>query len=480
MRILCVTFLILMVSRGTGQDKALLAQSNYTPTSSVYLNPSSMSDAKTWLDINLVGVGAMAHNNYLYIPNSHLSSLLTSQTVTVRDRFNSRNNQAAITSFVQGPGFALQIGDHAFGINTSIRSYTNANRIPSELSKLIYEDLNYTTLQNQNYTVKNGTVDHMTWGEVGFSYSKIIYKNGVDFISLGGTVKRLYGYGSGGLKINDMSYTVTNDSTFNVSNFDGAIYYSKPTIDFPGKIQNKGWGMDIGFTYKRMLSPVTGYTPHSKSSNCEQKDYLFKFGASLLDFGAIKFDHQTIYRTYNSGQGELPLEAEADFESVAANTDALVTETGNSNDKTKYLQHLPTSLSVQFDYNLGRGFYANASIIQSALPSRLTGVIRPNTLSVGIRYASKWLEFGIPVTLYDYRYPTVGLMVRLYNVTVGTDHLIPFIAKSDIYRGDIYASVKIPFYKSPQCRDKRGGGNRGSKNKKNSDYKGGLIDCPSF
>ncbi len=476
MRILSVIILFLTVSTSVGQDKAFLANSNYAPTSSVYLNPSSMSDSKTWLDINLVGFGAMAHNNYLYIPNSHLSSLLKSDNITVNDRYNNRRNQAIVSSNIQGPGFTLQIKDHSFGLNTSIRSITNANRIPSELSKLIFEDLNYTALQNQDYSMKNGSVDHMTWGEIGLSYSKLIYKKGVDLIAVGGTLKRLYGFSSAGLKINDLSYRVPNDSTLSATSYNGAIYYSEPNIGFPGKIQNKGWGLDLGFTYKRMLSSVSGYTPHSESSNCEQKAYKFKFGVSLLDLGAIKFDTQTTHRTYSSGQGEVPLEADDNFESIAANTDALVTEAGSSNDKTSYLQHLPSSLSVQFDYNLGRGLYANAVVTQSVLPSKLTGVIRPNTLTAGIRYESKWLELGVPVTLYDYRYPTVGFMLRLYNVTIGTDHLIPFIAKSDIYRADIYASIKIPFFKSPQCRGKRSGGRKGG----SPDYKGGLIDCPSF
>ncbi len=37
--------------------------SNYSPTNGVHINPSSMLDAKTWLDIHIVGAGAYLNND---------------------------------------------------------------------------------------------------------------------------------------------------------------------------------------------------------------------------------------------------------------------------------------------------------------------------------------------------------------------------------------------------------------------------------
>ena len=50
-----------------GQNAFGTLHGNYTPTNSVYVNPSSMLDAKVWLDINIVGAGAYVNNNLVYL-----------------------------------------------------------------------------------------------------------------------------------------------------------------------------------------------------------------------------------------------------------------------------------------------------------------------------------------------------------------------------------------------------------------------------
>jgi hypothetical protein len=83
----------------------------------------------------------------------------------------------------------------------------------------------------------------------------------------------------------------------------------------------------------------------------------------------------------------------------------------------------------------------------------------------------------LPISLYDYRSPQVGLAFRFYSVTIGSDNILPFFIPMNVYSGNIYASVKIMLVKNPAC----GKGKKGKKSK-NGTYKskGSAVDCPAF
>jgi hypothetical protein len=97
--------------------------------------------------------------------------------------------------------------------------------------------------------------------------------------------------------------------------------------------------------------------------------------------------------------------------------------------------------------------YANASLVQG-LPISQTkfGVRRANSLMAGLRYESKLLEVSLPLSLYEYRYPQVGLAFRFYFLTIGTDKLVYFFGKNNLYGGDIYAHIHIPITYHPACK----------------------------
>ena len=125
---------------------------------------------------------------------------------------------------------------------------------------------------------------------------------------------------------------------------------------------------------------------------------------------------------------------------------------------------LPTFMSVQFDYNLWASrVYVNGTIIQGIPAGRRTfGVRHANSLSVTPRYESYWIELALPFSLYEYRYPQMGAAVRLGPLTVGTDKLISWISRTDLYGADIYMHLKIPIQYNPKCRQRfKGRGGRG-------------------
>ena len=64
-------------------------------------------------------------------------------------------------------------------------------------------------------------------------------------------------------------------------------------------------------------------------------------------------------------------------------------------------------------------------------------------LAITPRYETEWLEVSMPVSLYNYKYPRIGLSVRFLYFTVGTERLGTYLGLADINGMDIYASIKF-------------------------------------
>jgi hypothetical protein len=206
-----------------------------------------------------------------------------------------------------------------------------------------------------------------------------------------------------------------------------------------------------------MLGEASTYYPNSAKYGCRENSYKYKIGISLMDLGSIKFpEDQILYAGYNFS--DFDWERYQDAEANEDNATDLFAQQENNIEQGNVRQpnkmSLPTFISAQLDYNLWASkIYVNATWIQGIPPSRRAfGVRHANSLSVTPRYESYWIDFALPFSLYEYRYPQLGAALRLGPVTIGTDKLISWIAKTNLYGADIYAHVKIPIRSNPKCR----------------------------
>jgi hypothetical protein len=109
---------------------------------------------------------------------------------------------------------------------------------------------------------------------------------------------------------------------------------------------------------------------------------------------------------------------------------------------------LPTALIINADYKFKESFYLAAAIIA---PVRWINpqLRRPVNLAVIPRYETRYLEVNIPVSLYDWNHPRIGLSIRIHDLTIGTDRLGGYFANHDFTGMDIYFSYKINFNGHP-------------------------------
>ncbi len=455
---LCWLFISGLISfQGLAQHQAGLFVDNYTPIKQHLLNPSAIVDQKVWLDINLVGAAAFARNNLVYLPSSSWSK---PQEIS-GPRFNNSRKfiKAHIATEVLGPSISFTVKQHSFGLHTAVRGYANVNRIPGVLDDLMELDMN-GAVGDGLFSLRNARVKGMAWGEVGLSYGKILKMNRNEMLTGGITVNRMIGLSNLGIMINRSDLSITNAQGV-LASADGQFSYAAPAWN-----AGRGWGANLGFTFKKMEEDLRGYAPHSSSADCMLPDYKYKIGFSVTDIGGIRFDRDMISSRINETMDIDDLQNIGDAGDIS---DAFLVA-----DSIPFTAALPTTISGQFDYNMTHGFYFNATIIHRLVNSTGFGVERANLLAVSARYESKFFGVSFPLSLYEYTTPQLGMMLRMGPVIIGSDHALPFIIAQDIYAGDIFVYVNFSINKAPSCWVKS------EKNKKRKKINLKSAYCPQW
>lgn len=203
-------------------------------------------------------------------------------------------------------------------------------------------------------------------------------------------------------------------------------------------------GLDIGVVYVKRK----GIDNKRYKRLCDQQynDYKYRIGISILDIGRIKYKNNTQLHSYDNVNILWQ-----DYDTLSFdNINQMVSELSNvfygdpdaSLQATSMKIGLPTALSVQADLHFSKNIYFGGYWIHPIRLNRHT-LRRPAQLSFVPRYETKYLEFSLPLSLYEYQYPRVGASVRLYFLTIGTERIGTWIGLSNLDGMDLYFSVKI-------------------------------------
>lgn len=455
-------FLVMTPLNLLAQESPGLTQGNFSGSQLVHLNPSNLFQSRVFIDVQLGSVMGFGQNNSIFIPANDFRTYNIFGSDVVFPSYEKGNNftyrkdeKLRSGAFVSRIGLLSGMyltGDHAFAINTSVRSFSSIRRVPFEIPVFGVMDLNHTPLHNIRFRNEDMRMASMVWGEIGFTYAYTFSKFVRDHWAAGITLKGLFGFSGAFMKVDAVDYIVVNDETIHVLNLDATagialpVDYNNNNFPPPGSpINGSGLGLDLGITYTLKKYGIQVSNPRRV---CEEpfNDYEFRLGVSLIDIGVIRFRNQAELHRFE--------ERSLFWENVGINSTTIrdITEElsalfheGNPDatlSGNTFAIGLPTALSVQFDYNLYRDWYLNGLIIQP-LPIYTYSLVRPAQLAVTPRYETAWLEFGVPVSLYDYRLPRLGFFARLGILTFGTDRIGSWLGIADIDGLDFYASIKI-------------------------------------
>lgn len=419
------------------QENIGINQDNFAPVNSRFLNPSTIVDAGTWLDINIIGFSAYARTNFVFMPDVYLPSPSTYKDPVLKQPISSL--YAYSSDMVLGPSVSLVLKKQSFAIHTAVRSYLFSKKLPPETIGFV-EDSNTLIIPDGNYESERIRMKEMTWEEYGFTYGRILKRKDNNMFTGAVTISRLYGLHVAGMYMRSAELQVSSSEGSFVNIEEGNYWYNEPA-----RLSGKGWSGSFGFTFKKMKKDISNYIPHSVFGNCKVATYKYKIGVSLLDVGLIRFNQNALTGTFDE---DTPVDSMKNWTEVTQKA----IEEGQTND---FQAWLPAALSIQYDHNFNNFVYGNVSLINRVTFPSWRGAERANMLSVSLRFETKKFSAALPLTLHEYTYPQLGLSLRLWFFTIGTDQLIPFIRRMDVYSADVYMYFKIPIFISPECRTRK-------------------------
>jgi hypothetical protein len=448
------------------QELAGIVHSNYAGVNSVYFNPAGLHHQKDWLSVNLITANVFLSNDYAYlskddfkffdlfsgnlnIPNHPVGYSNIESPFYIYDR--SYNTRLDLSLKIQGPSAMYIYKQHAFALYTGARTILNARNITPDLGRIIYYGFGYDPQHNQTYNVKNFNQSLLSWGEIGFTYSYQL--NVLDFhnYNFGITIKRLIGVGGTYVLAENTDYNVINDTTLDLQNLNAQMAFSLPmnynTDEIPVSpyINGGGWGFDLGFEYQ----VLTERQSKDRTQNaCAQKhwNYKYRIGASIMDIGWIKFKNNAQFHEYkqiNYLWNNIDTTQYENFNQIIQEISYRFYGDSTASLKGReFTMWLPASLNIDGDYNFENDFYLNTSLIFN-LPINGSFVRKPSILSITPRYEKEKIEVNMPLSLYQWRYPRLGLSVRFYYFTIGSDYFTSLFGWHDFSGMDLYFSLKF-------------------------------------
>ncbi len=457
--LLCLTFSFSAFS----QEEIGYTPSNYSGVQGLFLNPAKGCDAKTFVDVNIIGLDLFVHNNYVHYAakDFYLWKNISTGFPELVDNTKPGYKRAQVALNVTGPSVHVSIGQHSIGLFTRARSYTSV-KLELPLAKHIFEGFKYYPQLRQQYNLNDMFINSLTWVEYGLSYGYIFLQKNRTMMSGGLNIRYLTGINAIGVNIENLNYEVRDSTNLEFYNFSGQVQQAAPAFG-----SGKGWGLDLGFEYKYMLDDITRYRPNTKRGGCKRVDYKWKLGVSVLDIGYINFNQSASFQDFNNeGSSWYKYDSTGikGYNGVDSLINARFNSEGNITREPQFKAWMPLAASVQFDYNFENNFYVNATAMYG--PRLGNNVRRGGLLAIVPRYERKRWEISLPLSLWDFQYPQFGLQIRLNNMLIiGSDRIMPLIYRSNVYGLDIYFHLKFSLYKNPACKRKGG--------KKES-------DCPAY
>jgi hypothetical protein len=463
-----VLLVLLLIGSGNANAQEMLgvAFSIYSGISSVSLNPALLTGTRVYMDVNIItGDIAVANDMIYFQPDNRTIRKAISQdsTIFTRGRFNwgrtfnyyrnTDDKYAASNVKIIGPSMMIQADRHAFGLTTTFRSFNSGNQIPHTMPVLMYEGLSYEPFHGVEHNHDAYSFVSLTWSEIGLSYAYNFYDLYSNRFTFGITAKALFGYQGGYIDMRNSQFEVIDERSVDFKNIDADIAYSLPvgydsiyTTDYAPLVKGYGAGFDFGIVFTKLKSTLV-YERDDKLCARPYNDYIYKIGLSILDIGAITFNENAeLHRFDNVSKRWIDFDT-IQFKGIRYAMQNYSRGFYDGDPDASYVNDqirvgLPAAVSLQFDYHLRKRVYLSA-LWMHPLKFNSRTAWRPAQLSVIGRYENRMFGVSVPVSLFDYEDPRVGVAVRFYTMTLGTDRLGSLLGLSNFNGMDFYFSFRF-------------------------------------
>mgnify|MGYP000913099547 CR=1 FL=1 len=460
---LLISILIFRVNDSLGQEFMPFTQSNYAGVSGLAIQPASIADSRYNFDMVLFGGDFSASNNFLAIRREAIfrPSLWEEEQFGndyIYQHYNGEDKTGLIKAVMFMPSFMVNLSDYsALAVSMRIRGVSNFDNVTEDFARLLAENFDYAPLINRTLTNENLSIQASIWSEFGVTYANVIpLKSEKHFLKGGLTLKYLQGIAAGYVFVNNLSFRLDGQDTLSLfqSDFNYGLSGNLDSEDFDpfDYISDPGIGMDLGFVYE--------YRPNIENHKYnmdgrkgllrpDQDKYLLRIGVSLLDLGRVKYTKGFNSQDFKADVRNWDL-TQVEIESVKDLNDTLINRFGlSAGVHETFLMRMPTALSIQADYNIGKGFYVNFSPYLAL--RRSTDIVSKThnytSFSLTPRYDHKWFGAALPMQADEFGRFRAGMALRLGPVWIGSNSIITNNLASKTFNADAYVMLKIPIFR---------------------------------
>ncbi len=442
----------------SAQERFGIAHSNFGGTDIAFLNPARTAGQWPYADIRIAGADLFAWNSLVAWSNGNQylvgelrngSTSSNTGSLVLRSNDFASQHRAIVQAAVLGPAVSLALGRGTIGFGVRSRAHVSASGVSEELGNFIYQGFNYAPQVGVRFRDQGVRALGAAWTEFSANYAHIIRAEGFSSISVGAGIRYNLGHSAGALQFTDLDYTVVDTAQLIIHEATARYAVAQPAVR-----AGAGWGADLGMVYERTMEEANGYYPHQGASGCTPMRYRYRLGVSLIDLGGIRF-RDAEAGVISAGSLTIP-----DHEHIpvqnADDLDSLLSTATQWSRSTGFSIGLPTAMSLQYDQRIVDHTYVAFAAVQSLAGRNTLRLRRANSLAVTLRFETRYFEAALPVVFHEYAVtqPSVGFMLRFNGLVLGSDHILPFVSKGDVYALDVYARLRIMLFRSPACKGK--------------------------
>lgn len=458
-----VSILIFKANHSYSQEFMPFTQSNYAGVSGLAIQPASIADSRYKFDMVLFGGDFSASNNFLAIKRDAIfkPSLWDDEQFGndyIYQHYNGEDKTGMIRVGMFMPSFMVNLSDYsALAVSMRIRGVVNFDNVTEDFARLLAENFDYPPLLNRTLINENLNIQAHFWSEIGLTYANVIpLGSEKHMLKAGLTLKYLQGIASGYAFVNNLNFRLDGKDTLSLlqSDFNYGLSGNFDSDEFDpfNYISDPGLGADFGIVYEyRPDIENHKYNMDGRQGliRPDQDKYLFRVGISLLDLGRVKYKKGFNSQDFTADVRDWDL-TQVKIESIQDLNDTLINRFGlDANVNETFFMRMPTALSIQADYNIGKGFYVNFSPYLAL--RRGTDVVSKThnytTFSLTPRYDIKWFGAAVPFQVDEFGRFRAGLALRLGPVWVGSNSIITNNISSKTFNADAYVMVKIPIFR---------------------------------
>lgn len=476
-----LSLLFFLLSLNLFSQSLIFQNSNYSGSYSLFMNPAALNVSNLYADFSILNTSFSLYNDFAYLKSKDILTFAfsdnhTPPTYTVFGEDynfmiyeNEKNKNLYESLDINLFSFMANINkNNTLGFYYRARLYSSMVDVNWELPLLLAFDSKKSNLKGE-FSTYGTNASVLEWSEIALAYSTKLYERYQNRIDMGVTLKYLMGHTAAAVNINELEYGVFQNDTIDVYNIDAEMIYSLPMdYDKPfveenlldrSKKKSPGFAFDLGFTYMRKKNDNANEKRFTYYCMMPKQNYYWKLGLSLMDFGFIKFDNNAVWNTFENDTpftfSKNVLDHIETFDEIAKIFSGLVYQGDSTKCYTadNFVIGLPTTLRMQFDYNVYNNFYLNGTVMQPVKFFKFSVDAMPQIM-IEPRYESDFLEFGLPLVLENYRFFSVGAYARLGFITIGTHNLASYLGIGDVSGLDIFVSLKFNLHKGRCFSDK--------------------------